>query len=101
MTVGEKYIKIDDIINNLGEGTKKGLDTVKRIITNMTSQINEKEFKILDDIVKQKKNNIKKIILNSDESITGTIGFPWTLGPMVSTMILTRDRCNPPHQIHR
>ncbi len=42
------YNKINEIINSLGENTQKGLDTVKRIIINMTNQVNKKEFKVLE-----------------------------------------------------
>ena len=77
------YDSIKDILNNIGEGTTKGLNIIKRTIVNMTKSIKEDDFEILkiSDILKQsiaeygmskeQKNNIY-IKLESDFKIKGS-----------------------------
>ncbi|MCP3660509.1 MAG: hypothetical protein GY830_09455 [Bacteroidetes bacterium] len=65
------FNRINELVDNLGENTQKGIEIIKRIIVNMSKQINEKEFQILNikeclneaiekyGMTKEQKNNIK------------------------------------------
>ncbi len=52
------YEKIREIVLNMGKGSEKGLNIIKRIVTNMTEDITEEEFEII---------NLKKVVENALE----------------------------------